>query len=1158
MEFRILGPLEVRDGDRAISVGGGRQRALLALLVLNANETVSTDRLVEELWGGLAPATAPKVVQNHISQLRRTFADGLLVTEGSGYTLRLEPGSVDLDRFERLLEEGRRALARSDAQKASVLLREALALWRGPPLADFAFESFAQTEIARLEERRLVALEERIEADLALGLNADLVGEVEAVITKHPLRERLRGQLMLALYRCGRQSEALNAYQQARRTLVDELGIEPGGPLRELHQAILQQDPALDLAAAAAAAESAAEEPRGAFVGREPELAELLAGLEDVLAGRGRLFLLVGEPGIGKSRLAEELTAEARARGANVLVGRCWEAGGAPAYWPWVQSLRGYVRDADPEALGAQLGHGVAELAQIVPELRGRFPDVPSPPPLDSESARFRLFDATVEFLRNASESRPIVLVLDDLHAADTPSLLLLQFLARELGSMPVLLLGAYRDVDPIPGQPLAEMLAEVVREPVSRRLALGGLSKQAVKEYVELTASEIDSPEVVTALYEETEGNPLFVGETVRLLALEGVRSGSTGMKVAIPQTVRDVIVRRLAHLSEECKRVLVLASVLGRELVPEALARMSGLSEDELLETLDEAMAARVVSDVPGGPGRLRFAHVVIRDTLYEELTTVRRVRLHRLATEATEAVYGEEAGPHLAELAHHAIAGSDFEKGLRYARHAADRALALLAYEEAARLYVTALEALDLASAPDDETRCQLLLSLGDAQMRAGNTRAGKEIFVEAAGIARRLGLHRELALAAGGYAREDMYLRAGRDTRIVPLLEEGLAALSEEDVELRARLLARLAGALRDEPTRDRRDRISREAVELARRTGNLAALAYALDGRVPVIIAPDTIAECLAIANELCEVAARIGDVQRLAHGHLHRVIALLMLGRVKELEPDLDTRSRITDELKQPSQLWEVPAGQAALALAAGRLTEADELVPQAFALGEGAKPEVAIPVVRIQRYTLSEFRGSLEEVEPEIRDLVAEYPARPAFRCALVHLHARLGRLPEARQALADFVRDDCSALPFDQEWLYGMSLLAEAAAFLGDSDAAGVLYELLLPYATFNAADWPEGIRGSISRYLGLLATTTKRWQDAELHFEAGLAMNAEWGFRPWLAYTQYDYARMLQERGEPGDSERAGELLAASKALSQEVGMTALTAEISSLPH
>jgi hypothetical protein len=748
------------------------------------------------------------------------------------------------------------------------------------------------------------------------------------------------------------------------------------------------------------------------------------------------------------------------------------------------------------------------------------------------------------------------VLVLDDLHAADTPSLLLLQFLARELGSMRLLVLGAYRDVDPVPGQPLSEVLAEVVREPVSRRLALSGLSKRAVEEYVELTASEIASPEVVTALHEETEGNPLFVGETVRLLALEGVRSEPIGARIAIPQTVRDVIARRLAHLPDECKRVLVLASVLGRELEPEALAHMTGVSEDELLETLDEAMAARVVSDVPGGPGRLRFAHVLIRDTLYDGLTTARRVRLHRLAVQALEELYGNEPGLHLAELSYHSVAGSDFAKGLDYARRAGDRALALLAYEEAARLYSTALEALDLAGPRDDRTRCRLLISFGEAQVYAGNTEEAQQVFLQAAGIARRLGLHRELALAAGGYARDDMYLRAGDDELLAPLLEEGLAALGDDDVELRARLLARFAGALRDEPTRDRRDRISREAVELARRTGNLAALAYALDGRAPVIIAPDTVDECVSVADELREVAERIGDAARLGHGHLHRVVAQLMAGRIRELKSHLDAFGRIADELKQPSHLWEVHAGRAALALATGNLSEAEELAAQAFAFGERAKPEVAIPVLRLQRYTLCEFRGNLEEVEPAIRDLVAEYPARPAFRSVLVHLQARLGRLPEARQGLADFTRDDGSALPFDQEWLYGMSLLAEAAAFLGESGSASVLYELLLPWATFNAADWPEGIRGSVSRYLGLLATTTRGWQDAERHFEAGLAMNTEWGFRPWLAYTQHDYARMLQERAEPGDGERAAELLASSRALAEELGLTALGAEISAL--
>src|SRR5215831_11660648 len=254
MEFRILGPLDVRNGDHAVDLASGRQRALLTLLILSANETVSTDRIVEELWGERSPQTAPKVIQNHVSQLRRALGDGLLVTEGSGYRLRLEPGDLDVDRFEERLAEGRSALDRGDAEAAAGLLRESLELWRGTPLADVAFEPFAQGEIARLEERRLVAVEERIEADLALCRHDDLVGELESLVAKNPLRERLQAQLMLALYRSGRQSEALAAYQDARSTLVEELGIEPGSALQELERAMLRQDPSLIAAGARAPA----------------------------------------------------------------------------------------------------------------------------------------------------------------------------------------------------------------------------------------------------------------------------------------------------------------------------------------------------------------------------------------------------------------------------------------------------------------------------------------------------------------------------------------------------------------------------------------------------------------------------------------------------------------------------------------------------------------------------------------------------------------------------------------------------------------------------------------------------------------------------------------------------------------------------------------
>jgi len=1148
VQFHILGPLEVLERDAALALGGAKQRAVLAILLLHRGEVLSSERMIDELWGERPPATAAKTLQGYISHLRKALGEGFLHTHGRGYQLTLAPDQVDVGQFERLAAEGRAALSDGDPATAAERLRQALGLWRGPALVDFAYEAFAQAEIARLEEARLAALEDRFDADLALGRHADVVGALEALIVEHPYRERLRAQLMLALYRCDRQADALQAYQNTRRALVEELGIEPGQRLRELEGAILAQDPALGLTLRIQpAVPSPAEGQRGAFVGRGPELAELVSGLDDALAGRGRLFLLAGEPGIGKSRLAEELAVHARARGARVLVGRCWEAGGAPAYWPWVQSLRTYVRASDTAALRSQLGAGAADLAQLIPELHQRFQDLPPPASSGSEGARFSLFDAVVEFLRNASQGRPLLLVLDDLHAADAPSLLLLRFLTRELGSIRMLLLAAYRDVDPIPEAPLTELLAEVAREPVTRRLPLGGLSEREVAEYVELTASGIASSELVAGLHEETAGNPLFVGEIVRLLSADGVRSESSpNVRLAIPESIRDVIARRLSHLSRECNRVLVLASVIGREFALDSLARVAGVSEDELLDTLDEAMAVRVVSDVPGGPGRLRFAHILIRDTLYEGLTAARCARLHRHVVEALEPLYGDEPGQHLAELAYHSMSGKDFKKALRFARRAGDRALALLAYEEAARLYEIALDALKVADPDDDKTRCELLLSLGEAEIRAGNSSVAKKSFLDAAGIARRVGLSPELARAAAGYGGRIVWARAEGDDGLVPLLEDGLAALGGEDVELRARLLARLAGALRDEPSRERRDMLSSEAVALARQTGNPAGLAYALDGRAAAMHGPDTVAECLALGSELREVAARIGDKEREMAGHYLRIIAELTVGDVPGAQIDLTAARRIADGLRQPAQLWQTTSTQALLALTTGRLTEAEELIAQAFAFGERAVPEAAVPINRLQRYTLYDFRGRLEEIAAEICDLVVEYPARPVFRCALAHLHARLGRTAEAKHALDQLADGAFSALPFDQEWLYGMSMLAETSALVGDANSAAVLYRLLVPWAAFNAVDVDEGFRGSVSRYLGLLAATTKRSKDAELHFEHALQTNTEMGALPWVAHTQEDYARLLLSRNERGDRERALKLIADALATYRELGM------------
>jgi DNA-binding SARP family transcriptional activator len=413
MDYRILGPLEAFDGERQLPLGGARQRAVLAILLLHGNETLTRDVIVDELWGEDTPPTAAKVLQNCVSALRKELPPNTIRTVAGAYGLTLEPEELDRDRFERLLAEGRAALETGDPAEALDQFRRALALWRGAPLSDLSYERFAQEEIKRLEELHVAGLEDRIEAELGIGRHDELVPELEALVTRHPLRERLRGQFMLALYRAGRQAEALEAYRVARRTLFAELGIEPGRALRELEQAILTQVPALDVAPRQA--QPQAKRPGRAAAspleGRTEELGLLEAGLDDALAGRGRLFVVVGDAGTGKTRLADELASSAKQRGTRILWGRGWAGGGAPAYWPWTQALRDELPTANS----------------------------------DEPEGQFRFFEAVTKRLRDQAAAQPLLLVLDDLQAADEASILLLEFIATELPEMSILVVALGR-----------------------------------------------------------------------------------------------------------------------------------------------------------------------------------------------------------------------------------------------------------------------------------------------------------------------------------------------------------------------------------------------------------------------------------------------------------------------------------------------------------------------------------------------------------------------------------------------------------------------------------------------------------------------------------------------------------------------------------------
>ena len=1158
-----------------MELGTPQQRALLALLLLNANQVVSRDRLIDELWGPSPPPSAPKLVQVYVSRLRKALdpgrvdhGDELLVTQAPGYVLRVPWEEIDLRRFEHLSEDGRRALATGAPALAAETLRQALELWRGAPLADFTFEGFAEAEIGRLDELRLAALEDRIDADLDLG-RAELAGELEALIARHPLRERLRGQLMLALYRAGRQSEALAVFRDARERLVEEVGVEPGPALRRLERAILEQDPALDPPATAPGERAAAEpvptapEATEALVGRQRELAALTAGLDEAIAGRGSVFLIAGPAGIGKSRLLEELAGRARERRTTVIWGRCWEAGGAPAYWPWIQSLRTYVDRRDRDALRAELGAHAGELVAILPELGDVGADpAESSPSSDPEAARFRLFEAVGHFLTRAARTRPLVLVIDDLHAADEPSVLLLRYVATQVADAPLLVVGAYRDVELGRDAPLATVVPDLARERATHRLSLAGLDEVDVGRLIETAAGVRAPPMSVQAIHVGTEGNPLFVGEMARLLAAEGRLDelGASGDRaLPLPPGVREVIGSRLGRLSGDCRAVLAHAAVLGREFEFAALVQTGDRSEEAVLDALEEALAARVISEVPGAPDRLRFGHALIRDTLYTDLAGPRRARLHRAAGEALEVRYADDRGPHLAEIAHHYAAAGDAgdpAKAVEYARAAADRAVELFAYEEAVRLHRVAIEALGPESPRTDALRCELLLALGDSQARAGEGDEAKSTFQRAAELARSAGLPKLLARAAAGYGGRMVWTRALADERLVPLLEEGLAAVGEEDSILRVQLLSRLAAALRGEPTRRRRQEVCEESIRIARRIQDPATLAYALAAAESGLVGPDTARRRADEAAEMIAIAKRIGDPERLFDGYEHRYWAAWELGDPDQRAADLSALTAVAEELRQPAQLWSALSAQTVLALSEGRFSEAARLMERASSTGQRALRWNVVSSGRLQDFALRREHDQLEGLELELPGVVHEFPSPLIHGAVLAYVHARLGQPAEANAILADLTGHDLLDWHADEEWLASICLLAEVCAMIGDQARGAYLYELLVPHVSLNAVAIQDVAFGSVDRPLGLLAALGGRSTDAEQHFEQALSMNTRMGADPWVAHTEQEYARMLADGPGPGDGDRAREL--ATRALSgyRRLGMDVHASEAEEL--
>jgi eukaryotic-like serine/threonine-protein kinase len=889
---------------------------------------------------------------------------------------------------------------------------------------------------------------------------------------------------------------------------------------------------------------SATVEQGRPFVGRVQELRELRAALGEAAARQGCLLLVTGEPGIGKSRLMEELARQLPEQGWRVLVGRCWEHGGAPAYWPWMQVVRAAGR----------------ELVECVPS---------TPMAADPEAARFLLFDAVGRFLRKVADSGPLLVVLDDLHAADEPSLLLLRFLAQTVTDERVVLLGAYRDAEPHVHE-LAELFGDLAR--VGRRVRLRGLSRAELGAYMRRVAGRPPPGAVVARVHDVTAGNPLFVGEVVRALVAGGdlgtAKGRVTDPMVRIPEELRGLIRRRLAGLSTEAVSNLKVASVIGREFELGVLQRISRLGVGRLTDALAEAVTAGIVSEDASAPGRYAFSHELVREALYDDLPAARRLKLHRSIGLVLEEAFREDLEPHFAELAHHFTRSAslgDAALAVEYSTRAGDYAAALLAYEDAAQHYARALHLLPMLKDASGDRRCMLLLRLGDVQWRAGDTEQAGQSFEEAAAVSDRLGAPEALARAALGSVTAGAPLRLGlggliltgtlgEETTGIRRLEQALAVLPEGDSPLRAQVLARLATELYPTEQADRRAALGEEAVAMARRLGDPQALLVALHGRHWATLSPDHIDLRLANAAEMLDVAARVGDEEMAFLARHARLHGFLELGDVGGVDAELAAMARIADRIRQPFYRWHIASMRAMRALLDGRLDEAERLARST--LDAGLRPSVHMTYMfeHALMVAIRWQQGRLGERWETVRAHGERYPSVARWRDALAA--AELGDERAARAEIERHARAGFADVPRDGLWILHLCGLAEACVLIRDQQRAAQLYDLLSPYAERDAISLSTMPFGPVALRLGMLAAMRERWVEAERHFEAAMERCSRVGARAVTARVLYERSRMLLTRGAGGDYARAVELLGQAEASCRELDLSGISKRVTAL--
>ncbi|GAB3441724.1 hypothetical protein GCM10027517_18070 [Phycicoccus ginsengisoli] len=1109
----VLGAAQAQVGDEPVDLGTRKQRALVAALAMNHGRPVSVDAIVDLLWPDAPPPGVTGTLQAYVAGLRRALEpdraarapSSVLVTVAPGYALRVADDDLDAARFDRVVSRTHRRLGpRTGLHESSGLTREelqsvvadldgALALWRGTPYLELEDAPSAVAERARLEELRLVALEDRAVAALELGQHATVAGELEALTTAHPLRERLWSLRALALTRAGRQAEALDALREVREVLGDELGLEPGQELRDLQGAVLRQDPGLDWQPAqesptlapttrvegegsAAARRETVEEPPAhparihgvvpslpdwPLVGRSEQLAELVAALDRADSGTPTLAALVGEPGIGKSRLAAELAAVAVERGVTVLLGRCSQDDGAPPLWPWQQVLRGLGRDL-PDVDGEEDGGG-----------------------------RFRTWEAIAADVLDTAAGRTLLVILDDLHWADVASLRVLRLLGESMHDARLLVLGTWRS-RPEPADALLDAVETFARRHAVR-LDLHGLTADDASRVVEVVSHRPASTVEADVLRRRTDGNPFFLVEYGRL-AREGGDLSALLAEQHAPAAVHDVLARRLQRMPKDTLSVLRWAALVGRSFDLGRLVAASGLDEDTLLDRLDPALDAGLVRE--DGIDRFLFGHALVRDTIYAAIPATRRARAHARLAQAMQGVPGRET-----ELARHWLAAGPAHAARAWLAAVGAAALArrLHAYEEAAGLLRSALDTLPLDPDSTPRERYDVLTDLAEAQRWSGDWTGLIATTEELIAVAEQLGDVQLLARAATTTAVGALWQSGPHGTvneRVVQALRDVLGRLPDGDDPVRCRVMLSLALEIYYGSTFEERRALCDEGLAMARRLGDDALLLDACQLAYTALWRPSTAPERRELMAEGMELAHRLGNERAYVVTTTLRAVVAAELGRPDEMWEHAAVARDGAQRLRLPYGLIVLDALTLPWLAMAGEFEQCEELMANIVRLDQQMALSQSEDATTGALITLRLWQGRSAEVAPMLEQFARLSPLPVTSTVLLFWL--RGGEHERAvscwRQHPVDVGDDDWFAM---LNWCAA----AEVGLWLDDRALASAAYERLAPYAGRSGCAGSGNAIGPVDVFLAQAAAAVGAKELAGQHADAAQELLQAW---------------------------------------------------------